>query len=85
MARACINNRMTFNQVREKLLAGSHKMVYNSLTTEGKQHTIIANLTNTNMFFHQSESDKILVFNEKERAWHDIEVSSIVSMEKINE
>ena len=37
------------------------------------------------MFFHQSESDKILVFNEKERAWHDIEVSSIVSMEKIHE
>jgi hypothetical protein len=75
---------MTFHQVREKLLAGTHEIVYNSLTTEGKQHTIRANLANTNMFLHQSESDKILVFDVTENAWKDIEVKTIVSMEKVD-
>jgi len=81
---SCINNSVDFHKVREKLLQGKHRLVYNSLTTEGKQHTMIASLLNTNMFLHQSESDKIIVFDEEIQAWKDIEVSTIVSMEKVD-
>lgn len=83
--RVGINNFVDFHKVREKLLQGKHTIVYNSLTTEGKQHEIIASLLNTNMFLHQSESDKIIVFDENDKRWRDIEVKTIVSMESFDE
>jgi len=72
---------MTFNQVREKLLQGKHLIRFESLTTKGKINEVIGSLLNVNMF--QSDSDKILVFLPEESRWHDIEVKTILSMEKI--
>ena len=76
-----INNNMTFNQVREKLINGKHTIRYKSLTTEGKEHEVIGSLLNVNLF--QSESDKILVFSPTENRWLDIEVSTIISVEPV--
>lgn len=74
---------MTFNQVREKLLHGKHLIRFESLSTEGKINEVIGSLLNVNMF--QSDSDKILVFLPEESRWQDIEVKTILSMEKIEE
>jgi len=66
---------MTFKEVFSLLYKQTRNVTYSSLTSD-KVHTLECTI-HTNI---QNDSDKILVWDMKNDSYHDIEVSSILSI-----
>jgi len=68
---------MTFSDVKSELLQQKKTVVYKSLTSD-KTHSMYCTINRD----FQSDSSKIVVWDILEDGYHDIEVSSILSIQE---
>jgi hypothetical protein len=73
--KSVINKSMTFNDIHTQLLNENRMVTFASLTSD-KTHTMLCTIPKN----FQSNSDKVVVWDINNKAWADIEVSSIMSI-----